>query len=89
MTKILRSQKFIVYLCKESQKFLVDRENANKHLAFGAGQHLCLGNQLGKMQIRVLFEELLKAYPNMHSVSEPVRVSSNFLDAISDLQVNS
>ena len=74
---------------KESQKFLVDRENANKHLAFGAGQHLCLGNQLGKMQIRVLFEELLKAYPNMHSVSEPVRVSSNFLDAISDLQVNS
>ena len=74
---------------KQSQKFLVDRENANKHLAFGAGQHLCLGNQLGKMQIRVLFEELLKAYPNMHSVSEPVRVSSNFLDAISDLQVNS
>jgi len=74
---------------EESQKFLVDRKNANKHLAFGAGQHLCLGNQLGKMQIRVLFEELLKAYPSMHSVSEPVRVSSNFLDAVSDLQVTS
>ena len=74
---------------EDSQKFLVNRENANKHLAFGAGQHLCLGNQLGKMQIRVLFEELLKTFPNMHSVSEPVRVSSNFLDAISDLQVNS
>ncbi|MFL2697743.1 MAG: cytochrome P450 [Gammaproteobacteria bacterium] len=69
------------------QKFRVDRENANKHLAFGAGQHLCLGNQLGKLQIRVMFEELLKAYPDMHSVSDPVRVPSNFLDAISDLQV--
>ena len=37
--------------------FRVDRENAKKHLAFGAGEHLCLGNRLGHMQIRILFEE--------------------------------
>ena len=36
--------------------FKVDRVNAKKHLAFGAGEHLCLGNRLGHMQIRILFE---------------------------------
>ena len=41
---------------KEGPFFRVDRENAKKHLAFGAGEHLCLGNRLGHMQIRILFE---------------------------------
>ena len=72
---------------EEAHKFKVDRENAKQHLAFGAGEHLCLGNRLGHMQIRILFEELLKAYPNIKVISEPTRIPSNFLDSISDLQV--
>ena len=48
--------------------FRVDRENAKKHLAFGAGEHLCLGNRLGHMQIRILFEE-----PNQDSVLQPTK----------------
>ena len=44
---------------EDGHLFRVDRENAKKHLAFGAGEHLCLGNRLGHMQIRILFEELL------------------------------
>ena len=43
---------------EDGHLFQVDRPNAKKHLAFGAGEHLCLGNRLGHMQIRVLFEEL-------------------------------
>ena len=62
--------------------FRVERENAKKHLAFGAGEHLCLGNRLGHMQIRILFEELLARFPNIHSTSNPVRIPSNFLAGI-------
>jgi len=68
--------------------FRVDRENAKKHLAFGAGEHLCLGNRLGHMQIRILFEELLARFPNIHTTSQPVRIPSNFLAGISDLKVS-
>ena len=68
--------------------FRVERENAKKHLAFGAGEHLCLGNRLGHMQIRILFEELLARFPNIHSTSNPVRIPSNFLAGISELKVS-
>ena len=68
--------------------FRVKRENAKKHLAFGAGEHLCLGNRLGHMQIRILFEELLARFPNIHSTSNPVRIPSNFLAGISELKVS-
>ena len=67
--------------------FKVDRENAKKHLAFGAGEHLCLGNRLGHMQIRVLFEELLQRFPDIKYVEDPVRIPSNFLAGISELKV--
>ena len=72
---------------KDGHLFKVERENAKKHLAFGAGEHLCLGNRLGHMQIRVLFEELLDRFPNIHSISDPVRIPSNFLAGISELKV--
>ena len=72
---------------KDGHLFRVERENAKKHLAFGAGEHLCLGNRLGHMQIRVLFEELLDRFPNIHSISDPVRIPSNFLAGISELKV--
>ena len=68
--------------------FRVQRENAKKHLAFGAGEHLCLGNRLGHMQIRILFEELLARFPNIHSTSNPVRIPSNFLAGMSELKVS-
>lgn len=68
--------------------FRVQRENAKKHLAFGAGEHLCLGNRLGHMQIRILFEELLARFPDIHSTSNPVRIPSNFLAGISELKVS-
>ena len=72
---------------EDGHLFRVDRDNAKKHLAFGAGEHLCLGNRLGHMQIRILFEELLDRFPNIHSTSDPVRIPSNFLAGISELKV--
>ena len=72
---------------EDGHLFQVDRPNAKKHLAFGAGEHLCLGNRLGHMQIRVLFEELLLRFPDIKYVEDPIRVPSNFLAGISELKV--
>ena len=41
-------------------------DQVNKHLAFGYGAHLCLGQHLAKMEMRILFEELI---PRLKSVS--------------------
>ena len=72
---------------KDAHLFKVDREDAAKHIAFGAGQHLCLGHRLGKLQIKILYEELLARFPNIEVISEPTRIPSNFLDGISHLKV--
>ena len=72
---------------EDSHLFKVDREDAKKHIAFGAGEHLCLGNRLGQLQIRILYEELLDRFPNIEAISKPTRVPSNFLNGISHLKV--
>jgi len=72
---------------EDGHLFKIERKNAKKHLAFGAGEHLCLGNRLAQMQIRMLFEELLQRYPNISVTGKPTRIPSNFLSGISELKV--
>lgn len=58
--------------------FRVDR-SPNKHVAFGYGAHVCLGQHLARMEMRVLWEELL---PRLHSVElagKPSRTQANFV----------
>jgi cholest-4-en-3-one 26-monooxygenase len=45
----------------------------NRHVAFGFGTHFCLGAQLGRLEIRVMFEELLRRIPDweLADPSEP------------------
>lgn len=49
----------------DGDRFRVDRK-PNRHIAFGYGAHLCLGQYLGRMEMRILFEELL---PRLDAVS--------------------
>jgi cytochrome P450 family 142 subfamily A polypeptide 1 len=49
------------------------RRTPNPHLAFGVGTHFCLGANLARLEIRVLFEELLRRFPEMH-VPDDARV---------------
>ena len=50
---------------EEPYNFRSDRK-PNSHVAFGYGAHLCLGQHLAKLEMRILFEELL---PRLKSVS--------------------
>ncbi|MEQ9153389.1 MAG: cytochrome P450, partial [Parvibaculum sp.] len=56
-------------------------------LGFGAGQHFCLGSRLAELQLRILFEELLTRFPDIH-VSGPIRrLRSNFIYGIKEMPV--
>jgi cytochrome P450 len=68
-------------------EFIVDRERARHHVAFGFGIHRCMGNRMAELQLRVLWEEILKRFDKIEVVGEPVRISNNFIQGIADLPV--
>ncbi|MEU0494748.1 cytochrome P450 [Mycobacterium sp. NPDC006124] len=66
--------------------FDVTRPNARNHIAFGAGgPHFCLGSHLAKMEVRVVLEKLLRAYPEIHTTAEPDVLVSPFVHGIKSL----
>jgi cytochrome P450 len=68
-------------------QFLIDRANARHHLSFGFGIHRCLGNRLGEMQLRVIWEEINKRFPKIEVVGDPVYLKSSFIHGIRELPV--
>jgi len=71
----------------EPERFVVGRPKARHHLSFGAGIHRCVGDRLAEMQIRILWEELLKRDLEIEVVAPPVRLYSNFIRGIRSLPV--
>ena len=67
--------------------FVIGRERPRQHLSFGFGIHRCVGNRLAEMQLRVVWEEVLKRFPVIEVVEEPVRLKSCFLRAYKSMQV--
>jgi len=67
--------------------FIIDRHNPRYHLSFGFGIHRCMGNRLGEMQLRILWEELLNRFSHVETVGAPERVLSNFVRGYSQLPV--
>ena len=60
----------------------------NNHIAFGAGgPHFCLGAQLARLEIKLLFEELAGRYPKIEALGPPDRLRSNFIGGIKHLPV--
>ncbi len=57
----------------------------NEHLAFGVGQHFCLGAHLARREIAVTLETLLARAPQVRATADPVRVVSNFVNGIAHL----
>lgn len=68
-------------------QLIIDRKDARNHISFGYGIHRCMGNRLAELQLRILWEELLKRFDDIEVVGEPERVQSNFVRGYSKLMV--
>lgn len=59
----------------------------NEHLAFGIGEHFCLGAGFARLELKIVFEELFRTLPDIH-ISGPVeRLRSNFIGGTKHLPV--
>jgi cytochrome P450 len=59
----------------------------NDHLAFGIGPHFCLGANLARLEIRVMFEELLRRLPDIELAGPPERLRSYFINGVKRMPV--
>ena len=59
--------------------YIIDRERPRTHMSFGFGIHRCVGNRLAELQLKVIWEEILKRFPVIETVGEPKRVYSSFV----------
>jgi cholest-4-en-3-one 26-monooxygenase len=59
----------------------------NNHLAFGIGEHFCLGSNLARLEIRAIFEELLRRLPDIELASPVRRLRSNFIAGVKEMPV--
>ena len=67
-------------------KFDISRDN-NRHVAFGYGAHVCLGQHLAKMEIRAFFKELLARLDSIEMTGPAKRVQATFVSGLKTLPV--
>jgi cytochrome P450 len=67
--------------------FIIDRSRPRQHLSFGFGIHRCVGNRLAEMQLRIVWEEILKRFKKIEVMGEPERIYSNFVKGYATLPV--
>ncbi|MFM0245613.1 cytochrome P450 [Paraburkholderia sediminicola] len=70
----------------EPFEFNIDRK-PNRHLAFGFGSHVCLGQHLAKMELRILFEELIPRLKQVEPAGEMDFIASSFVSGPKHLPV--
>ncbi|MFI9545598.1 cytochrome P450 [Streptomyces sp. NPDC052016] len=59
----------------------------NPHVSFGDGPHVCLGAHFARLQLRVLYREVLRVLPVLRTAGAPRRLVSNFINGIKSLYV--
>jgi cytochrome P450 len=64
---------------ERAEEFIIDRARPRQHLSFGFGIHRCVGNRVAELQLKTLWEEVLKRWPEpgqIEIMAEPVRATS-------------
>ena len=72
---------------EDPEKLVIDRPNARAHVAFGFGVHRCMGNRLAELQLRVLWEEIMKRFHTVEVVDGVERLPNNFIRGIKNVPV--
>ena len=95
-TKIEAGQKVVLWYCSANRdervwsnpfEFDVRRPLQPQQAGFGAGgPHFCLGANLARREIAVMFDEIRRRLPNMRIVGEPAYLESNFINGIKRLE---
>lgn len=70
----------------DAEEFKVTRR-PNPHLAFGLGEHVCLGAQLARLEACVLFEELLRRFPKLELAGEVARMRATMVPGVKRMPV--
>ncbi len=65
------------------------KRSPNDHIAFGFGPHFCMGNQLARLELRVMFSKLLSRLPDLHLIdpTEPLRRFANFVSGFEAMPI--
>jgi cytochrome P450 len=67
--------------------YWIERPRVRQHLSFGFGIHRCVGNRLAELQLKIIWEEILKRFPKIEVVGPPKRVYSSFVHGYEHLPV--
>jgi cytochrome P450 len=72
---------------EKPNEFIIDRPRPRTHLSFGFGIHRCVGMRLAELQLRIVWEEMLKRFDRIEVVGEPKRIYSSFIKGYEALPV--
>lgn len=67
--------------------FDIHRDNAKEHRAFGIGEHFCLGSHLARLELRVMFEEIIPRLRNPKFAEKPNYMRSDFLNSMKTMHI--
>jgi len=67
--------------------YIIDRERPRQHMSFGFGIHRCVGNRVAELQLTIIWEEILKRFPEIVLVEEPKRTFSSFVKGYESMKV--
>jgi cytochrome P450 len=72
---------------ENGDELVIDRPNARNHISFGFGIHRCLGLRLAELQLRIVWEEILRRFETINVVDQPKWTYSNFVKGYDNLPV--
>ncbi len=71
----------------DPDRLIIDRKTARQHVSFGFGVHRCMGNRLAEMQLRIVWDEIMKRFERVEVTGPETRLKSNFIRGIRELPV--
>jgi len=72
----------------EPMEFDIARPNANRLIAFGGGEHFCLGSTFARRELRTMLPRLFEAVDTIESAGKPEWAQANFVGGVKHLPVS-